>query len=140
MSVISELCLPSVVCLTCGQLSAYPRFCRGLKYLLKVSYIILFVSYVTVFLISNTFLLRDGNTALCLKNTSQKWAAFAFGSTYLHQTFTKSVSNQYTHYDISICQMWLEIMEGPLILLRSLVFSYIIDEHLCLKYGIFTKL
>ena len=42
------------------------------------------------FSISNAvFLSRDGNTALFLKNISQKLAAFAFGNTHLHQTFTE---------------------------------------------------
>ena len=40
----------------------------------------------------------------------------------------------------TICQMWLQIMECPLILLRFFwEFSYIINEHSCLKYFIFTK-
>ena len=28
-----------------------------------------------------------------------------FSSTYLHQTFTECMSNQYTHFDISTCQV-----------------------------------
>ena len=45
---------------------------------------------------------------------------FAYGSTYLHQTVTESVFNQYTHFDILTCQKWLQNMECPLILLRFL--------------------
>ena len=38
------------------------------------------------------------------------------------------------------CQMWLQVIERSLILLRFfLVFSYVIDDHSYLKYCIFTK-
>ena len=66
--------------------------------------------------------------------------ALLFGNTYLQLAFTKYVSNKYTHFDISISQMWLLVMEHPLILSRFWVFSYIIDDHSCLNYCIFTKL
>ena len=42
--------------------------------------------------------------------------AFKFGNTLLYQTFTKCGSNQYAHFDILTCQMYLQVMEGPLIL------------------------
>ena len=41
----------------------------------------------------------------------------------LHQTFTDCMCNQNTHFDISICQMWLQVMEGPLILLCSIFWT-----------------
>ena len=46
----------------------------------------------------------------------------------------------YCVFWVLICQMYLQVMEGSLILLRFWVFSYIIDEYSCLKYCIFTKL
>ena len=47
------------------------------------------------FWFSRLFLGQVGNTALCLKIISQKWTSFVFACTYLHQTFTECVSNQY---------------------------------------------
>ena len=70
--------------------TAYTSLCKGLKYLLKVKYFIL------VYL----------NIALCLKI-----------KVYLHQTFTECVYNKYAHFDISLCQMQLQVIEGSLILL-----------------------
>ena len=49
-----------------------------------------------------------------------KLAGFVFGSIYLHQSFPKFVSKQHTHFDILTCQMWLQVMERHLILLRFL--------------------
>ena len=49
---------------------------------------------------------------------SQKRTTFVFGNTYLHQTFTECVPNQYTHFDIFACQICLQVMEHPLILLK----------------------
>ena len=43
-----------------------------------------------------------------------------FDKPYLHQTFTECVSNQCTHFDVSICQMWLQVMQRLLILFRFL--------------------
>ena len=72
---------------------------------------------------------------------SQKWVEFAFGSAYFHQTYTEYVFNQYTYFYISIYQMWQHVMERPLILSSFFwVFSYIFDEHSCLKYSISAKL
>ena len=31
---------------------------------------------------------------------------------YLHQTFTDCVSDKCTHFDMSNCKMWLQVMEG----------------------------
>ena len=64
------------------------------------------------------------------KNISQKWAAFAFGNTNLHQAFTECASNQYKHFDISTGQMWLQVMERTLVLLHFWVFSNIIIDQL----------
>ena len=55
---------------------------------------------------------------------SHKWVPFAFGSTYLHQTSTECVSNQYTQFDTSTCQMWLHVIECLLILLRFFGYFY----------------
>ena len=51
------------------------------------------------------------------KKISQKWPAFVFGNTYLHQTFTEY---QYAHFGVPLCQILLQVMERPLILLRFL--------------------
>ena len=61
-----------------------------------------------------------GNTALCLKIISQKWTAFSLDNKYCDKKFTEFVSNQYTHFYILTCQMLLQVMECPLILLRFL--------------------
>ena len=59
--------------------------CRSLKYLLKVRYIILIRPQRSrIFDFQDRFSRQVGNTALCLKIISQKWATFAFSSTYLH--------------------------------------------------------
>ena len=34
---------------------------------------------------------------------------------YLHQIFTNCVSNQYTHFGMSTCQMGLQVMKDSLI-------------------------
>ena len=75
-----------------------------------------------------------------LKIFIHKWRPFMFELLYHHKTFKNYVSDKYSYFDISIYQMWLQVMEGLLILLRFWVFSYIVDEHSCLKYCIFTKL
>ena len=46
--------------------------------------------------------------------------AFVFGGIYLHQTFTECVSYQYAYFNVSICQIWLQAKERPLILFRFL--------------------
>ena len=44
------------------------------------------------------------------------------------------------HFIIIKCQMGLQVMEHSLILRRSLrIYTYIIEDHSCLKYYIFTK-
>ena len=81
------------------------------------------------------------NYALCLKNTSQKLAAFAFGSTFLHQIFTECVPYQYTIFIIARCQMYLHVMERSLIWFS--LFEYFfptIEGFSCLKCYISTKL
>ena len=40
------------------------------------------------------------------------WQPFMSQVLYLHQTFTDCVSNQYINFDLSTCQMWLQVMEG----------------------------
>ena len=59
---------------------------------------------------------------------------------YVWEKYHKNERHLCLHLDISICQKSLQIMECPLILVRFLVFSYIINEHSCLNYCIFTKL
>ena len=105
LSLILEFCLSSS--LSAFVLApAYISLCSGLEYLLKVRYIIVVDSKeIGFFHFWNCFPVQGGNTALRLKNISQKWAEFAFGSTYLHQTFTECVSNQYAHFYIFTCQI-----------------------------------
>ena len=43
------------------------------------------------------------------------WWPFMSELYYLHQTFTDSVSDQYTQFGILTCQMWLKVMEDFLI-------------------------
>ena len=53
---------------------------------------------------------------MCEKNISQKSVAFVFDSVDLHQTLTEYIS----YFDILTCQIWMQVMEGPLISLRFL--------------------
>ena len=69
------------------------------------------------FWFSRLFFGQVGKTALCLKNVSKMNVIFVFGNTHFDQTFTEYVSNQYTHFGILKCQVWLQVMEGSLILL-----------------------
>ena len=46
---------------------------------------------------------------------------------YLHQTFTDCVSNQYTHFELSIYQIELQIMD------RSLIFQCFVSKHLSIS-------
>ena len=48
---------------------------------------------------------------------THNWLLFMPKWVYLHQTFTECVSYQYTNFDVSTCQMWLQVMERSLILL-----------------------
>ena len=84
------------------------------------------ILYKADFWFSRQFSGQVGNTDLCLKSVSQKWATFAFGSTYLHQSFTKCMSNLYTNFEILTCQMRLQVMEWPLILLRFFEYVHIL--------------
>ena len=59
---------------------------------------------------------------------------------YLHQASTDYVSNQYTHTDVSTCQMEQQFMECILILLLFLRIWHTIDDHSCLEFCISTKL
>ena len=70
------------------------------------------------------FLGRSATLPYVWKIIWQKRAAFAFGSTYFHQTFAEFMSNQYTLFDISTWQMWLHVTECPLMLLRLWAFWY----------------
>ena len=75
-------------------LAAYINLCRRLEFLLKVRYINLVDHNLTKFFNSRDHFSGEvGNTDLFLKYTAQKKAAFAFGNSYLHQTFTECVSS-----------------------------------------------
>ena len=65
-------------------------------------------------ILETDFFGQVGNTALCLK----KLTSFVFGNTHPHQTFTQCVYNQNANFYILTCQIYLQVMESPLILLR----------------------
>ena len=95
ISVISEFCQSSFVF---SASTAYTSLCRGLKYILKISYFIQNHSNKgRIFDFLDSLFGQDENIALCLKKKSQKWKAFVLDNTNLHQTFTDYVSNQCTH-------------------------------------------
>ena len=71
------------------------------------------------------------------KKLSQKWVTFVFGSTYLHQTFTECVSNQYTYFNIFICQMFLQVMERSLIWLRFFWNFHTLLTTICVWIAVF---
>ena len=70
---------------------------------------------------------------LFLRKISQKWAKFSLGSTYFRQNFKECVPNQYTWSGISECQMWLQVIERSLILLRFLM-SEVLYLHQIFTY------
>ena len=55
---------------------------------------------------------------------------------YLHQIFTDCVFNQYTHFAMSIFQMWLQVMEPFWWCFCE--FPHIINNNSYLKFYIFT--
>ena len=116
---------------------------RILKYLLKIYCIILIIKilYDTDFRFSRLFFGQVSNTAICLKKCHKNEWHLRF----ITHIYTKLSQNLCliinTHnFDISICHMWLQVMERPLILLRFFwIFSYIIIDD-CLMCCISTKL
>ena len=109
LSAISEFCLSVVVC---SASTTYTSLCRGLKYLLKVRFIILVYPNVARFSIFKTLCLGKSKTLSYVwinKNKSERHLCLVTNSfTKLNQ----NVYNQYGHFDISICQMQLQVMEG----------------------------
>ena len=106
LSVIVEFCLSSSIVLACVLAPAYTSLCRGMEYLLKVRYIIVVDPNRSGFWFSRQFFWAEWqHSPIYLKNTSQKWATFVFGSTYCHQTFLEWVCSQFTHFGIFSCQM-----------------------------------
>ena len=100
---------------------AYTSLCRDLKYLPKVRYIILVDLLWAGFLIFETvFLGRSATLPYAWKIHHKNEWHLCLGCTYPHQTFTEYISNWYTHFDILTFQMWLQVMECHLILLRPL--------------------
>ena len=83
-----------------------------------------------------------GNIALCLENTSQKWATFVFGSTNFHQNFTECMSNLCTHhFDILVyARCNYKLWNAFWFYYVLWAFSYIIIDHSCLNCCISTKL
>ena len=71
------------------------------------------------------FLCRTATLPYAWKTMSQKLGPFAFGVTFLYQTFIGSVFNQYTYFNMSIYQICLQIMARHLILLRFLLGIFI---------------
>ena len=82
----------------CVLVSAYTSLCRGLKYLINIRYIILVDSNGARFLIFKTvFLGRSATLSYMSENTSQKWVAFAFVSTYLQHKLSQNMCLINTH-------------------------------------------
>ena len=134
MSSVGNSGILSVVCVLAP---AYTSLYRGLEYSSKVRYIIVVDLLWDGFLIFETvFLGRSATLPYIWKILSQKWAEFAFSSTldstYLNQTFTECISNQYTHFGIKISQVWLHVREFSLIQLHSFldIFIYFMFETL----------
>ena len=126
--------LSVVVCLFYILAPAYISVCRGkwgLDYLLKVRCIILVDPNGAGFLISSTFF-HGMETLPYVWKIYKKWAPYAFGSIYLHQTFTECMFNQYTHFDISTFFMKLSWIlwkvDGNSF---NVSFKYIISCHEC---------
>ena len=92
-------CLWSVASLE--AISLY-SLCRGLKFLLKVPYIVQDYFKVDKFLFFESLCLGRKYCLISEKKISQKLTAFVFGKTQLHQTSKKCVSNQWTHLDVLI--------------------------------------
>ena len=91
----------------------------GLKYLLKVSYIILYYPKVARFFIFETLCLGSSKT---LPYVWKKYHKNEWHLRLVTQIFTECVSNQYTHFDISKYQMRQQVMVSTLILLRFLCY------------------
>ena len=70
------------------------------------------------------------------------WRIFMSEVLYLQQTFIECVSNQYIHFNVSTCQIWLQVMEHHLILPCFFFgeFSQLVEIHKCLKCCIIAKL
>ena len=122
----------------CSASTAYTNLCTGLKYFLKIPYFIWNHPKVARFLIFEAVFL--GRTATLSENISQKWASLAFGSIYLHKLsqnvcLIKTHILTYWHARCN-CVLWSD----PWFCCVFQEFSYIVDDYLCLKYCIFTKL
>ena len=93
--------------------TAYTSLYRGLEHLLQIPHFIKNHLNVVGSLIIDT--IPEGRSAALpylFENNITKM------NTHLNQTFTDCVFNQYTHFDVMICQMWPQVMEHSLILLR----------------------
>ena len=86
----------------CSKSTAYTSFWKCLKYLLKISCFIQDYYKLHDFLILKTLCMGRSKILRCVW---KKLTSFAFGSTYLHQTFTEFLSNPYTNFNISIRQI-----------------------------------
>ena len=91
LSVISDFCLSSVCCAS----TAYTSLFRGLKYLLKVRYIILNYPNVAWFFIFDILCLGRAKTKTYVWKNIHK----------MNGIFTECLSNQYAYFDILKCQM-----------------------------------
>ena len=89
----------------CSASTAYTSLCRGWKYLLKMPYFIKYYLSVAGFSIFETLCLSRLKNSPISEKISQKWTEFVFGNTYLEKKFIECMSNQYAHFNISICHM-----------------------------------
>ena len=124
MSVISEFCLSSSLSVVCVLAPAYTSLCRGLKYLPKVSYIILVDPLRDRFLIIETVFLGRSETLPYV------WKIHHRNEWHLHLVapiFTK-LSQSVCLINIHIFIYWHARCDV------FWAFSYIIIDHLCLNF------
>ena len=83
----------------------YISLCRGQEYLLKVWYIIL----VDPLWFSTLFFVTEWKHCPISEKYHKNWRHLRFVAYIVHQTFTKCVSNQHTHFNMLTCQMYYKV-------------------------------
>ena len=131
LSVILEFCLYVVILVFT---LAYTSLCKGLKYLLKVMFIIEIDPNGAGFLIFDTVFQQH------YPMFKKKYHKNGRHLRLVADIFTKlSQIVCLINTDMSICHIWLQVMECLLILLRFWRILHKIDEYPWLKCFIFTK-
>ena len=67
-------------------------------------------------LINGIKFIHFGMSWVIMKPDKNERNTFTFGSIYLYQTFTECLSDKYTYFDKMTWQMWVKVMERPMIL------------------------